>query len=393
MPVLPSEARLLILATRSADPANDRALADLVNSPVNWHAVGQLAEHEKLLPVLWNRLRVYAGVIPAETAALLSRQAAVTEFRMSLTETILREAVERLAAENIRVMLLKGAALATTVYPSFAARPMGDLDVLVAPDEAGRAWQCLRDAGWKIEVEGGEKFFEAHHHLVGLLDPKGLNIVLEIHRAMMAPTGPFLLDEAEVWREARPVSLGATRVWVPSDRHQLLHLCIHFAWQHELRGGMGRTVRDVATLLAAGEMDWAAFVDLANRTRAGTSAYWTLAMARTLGGAKVPLEALQRLRPRQLSPLTRALERAYIMSSLLGACPSLRMGQFLWRVGMRPGASGHGNSRPWHVNEVFKESFHMDQKPGIGARINPYRLGFSRWLRFVRTLGSPRPIV
>ncbi len=190
--------------------------------------------------------------------------------------------------QNIRVLLLKGAALATTVYPSFAARPMGDVDILVRPEEATRAWQLLVDSGWRPELSGGEQFFEGHHHLVGLVDPMGLNLVLEVHRRMLPSTGPFLLDETEVWRDARAVMLGSSEAWVPSDQHQLLHLCVHFAWSHMFIAGIGRTVRDVATLLERGEVDWDGFIALARRTRAASCAYWTLAMSRTLAEARVP---------------------------------------------------------------------------------------------------------
>ena len=154
-PVLPPEARLLLYATRAPSAEDDRAISELVALPLNWRVVGELAEREKLLPVLWSRLRNHTSGIPPAIAERIHAQAAVTEFRMAMTETVLQDVVRRLAAENIRVMLLKGAALATTVYPSFAARPMGDLDILVRPGEAQRAWQCLVDAGWTVELAAG----------------------------------------------------------------------------------------------------------------------------------------------------------------------------------------------------------------------------------------------
>jgi hypothetical protein len=308
MSVLPAEARLLFLATRPGVTSDDASLAELLRSPLDWMAVGQLAEREKLLPVLWSRLGEHAKSIPAPTAALLQRQAVVTEFRMALTESVLVQVVERLSTQGIQVMLLKGAALATTVYPSFAQRPMGDLDILVRPQHARRAWQCMKDAGWTLEPEfseGGD-FHELHHHLPPLVDPKGLKVVLEIHRAMLPGEAPCVLDPDDVWRDAREVRLGSTTVYVPSDVHQLIHLCVHFAWSHMLEGGLARTVRDVATLIAAHAMNWAEFVALAKRSKAGTCAYWTLALTRTLGGAVVPQDVMEALRPRQSRALTHA---------------------------------------------------------------------------------------
>jgi hypothetical protein len=391
-PLLPPEARLLLFSTRAPSLEDDRAISELVAGPMNWRLVGALAEREKLLPVLWNRLHGHTDAVPPDIADRIHAQAAVTEFRMAMTETVLHDVVKRLAAENIDVMLLKGAALATTVYPSFAARPMGDLDILVQPEQAQRAWQCLVDAGWTAEFAGGEEFYEGHHHLVGLTDPNGLHLVLEVHRAMLPIPGPFLLDESEVWRDARPVQLGSTTAWVPSDQHLLLHLCVHFGWSDMLFSGLGRTVRDVTALLEHGRIDWPGFIELARRTKASTCAYWTLRIARDLSGASVPETALAALRPRGQLGIAQAFERAQIASALTGACPSIGLMRVLWGAAIRPGASGHGKARPWQVGEGFAAAFQIGQV-GRAARVRAHLRGWARWLHFAGIVGIPRRIV
>ncbi len=392
MPVLPPEARLVVFATRPPSGEDGRALDALLREPLDWRRVGELAEREKLLPVLWNRLRTHATSLPTEEAERIRRQAAVIEFRMAVAETVLEAVLRRLAAARIRVMLLKGAALATTVYDSFAARPMGDLDILVPPEDVARAWQSMVEAGWRKEFEGGETFYEGHHHLAALVDPKGLGIILEIHRAILPPSGPFLFDETELWRDAAPVSLGSTEAWVPSRQHQLLHLCAHFAWSNMLSTGLGRTVRDVAALLEADGMDWDAFVALAQRTRAGTCAFWTLAMTRALAQAQVPTTVLERLRPRQPEALTNALHRALIASALLGACPSIRMRQWLWKAAIRPGQPGHKAALPWQVEAAFREAFPRGRRTSFGARTVAHVRAWAAWLRFASIFGVPKPI-
>jgi hypothetical protein len=263
----------------------------------------------------------------------------------------------------------------------------------VRPEEATRAWQLLVDSGWRPELSGGEQFFEGHHHLVGLVDPMGLNLVLEVHRAMLSSTGPFLLDETEVWRDARAVMLGSSEAWVPSDQHQLLHLCVHFAWSHMFIAGIGRTVRDVATLLERGEVDWDGFIALARRTRATSCAYWTLAMSRTLAEARVPDAVLKSLRPPGPMALADALERAQIMSALLGACPSIHLLRSMWSAAIRPGASGHGHARPWQVSEAFMGAFHVGHRAGRMARLRAHLRRWAAWLRFAGVVGIPRSIV
>jgi hypothetical protein len=389
MPLLPDEARLLFLASRPDAVCGETYFAALAASRPNWRAVGALAEREKLLPVLWSYMRQHSEFIPADVREAFRAQAAVTEFRMALTETALHGVVETLDREGIRVLLLKGAALATTVYGSFLKRPMGDFDILVAPADAERAWQLMRGAGWTLELEGGEQFYESHHHLPALVDPKGLKLVLEIHRAMLHPAGPFVLDEAELWREARPIRLGSTQAWVPSDRHQLLHLSVHFAWSN-MFGGIGRTVRDVATMLATGTIDWEQFSDLVIRARARTCAYWTLAITRTLSGTPVPADVMEALRPRQPQVVSRALERGYITTGLFGACPSVWMAKLLWSAGIQPKTSGHGNARPWQTDELFRRVFQLDRRRAVGERLSGQLRSGARWWRFAKALGAPQ---
>lgn len=392
MPVLPPEARLLLFATRVPSAEDDRAIDTLVAQPLRWRLVGELAEREKLLPVLWNRLRGHTGNVPEHIADRIHAQAAVTEFRMAMSEATLQRVVEQLAAEGVRVMLLKGAALATTVYPSFAARPMGDLDILVHPEQAQRAWQYLVDAGWTAELAGGDRFYAQHHHLVGLTDPHGLQLILEVHRSMLPTAAPFLLDEHELWREARPVPLGSATAWVPSDRHLLLHLCVHFGWSDMLFSGLGRTVRDTTTLLSHGTMDWPGFLDLARQAKASTCAYWTLRIARDLSGASVPDSALAALRPRGLFSRSGAIERSQVAAALTRACPSIGLMRVLWGAAIRPGASGHGEARPWQVGEGFAEAFEIKQV-GRLARVGAHLNMWGSWLRFAGIVGIPRRIL
>jgi len=392
MSILPSEARLLFLASRPDARCSETYLAALAASGPDWRLVGALAEREKLLPILWAYMREHAELVPEAVREAFRRQAVVTEFRMAATETTLHQVVRALAEQGIRVMLLKGAALATTVYGSFAKRPMGDLDILVAPEDALRAWDCIRARGWTLEYENGDEFYDAFHHLPALVDPSALKLVLEIHRSMMPRPGPFELDEHEVWREARPVQLGATEAWVPSTNHQLLHLSVHFAWSHMFRG-IGRTVRDVATLVAAGPVDWNAFADLALRARAATCAYWTMAITRTLTGTDVPAEVLARLRPRQPRMVTRILERAYVTTGLLGTCPSLRAANLAWSAGIQPKQSGHGSLRPWHAGELFQKVVSPVVKPSVSERVKGQLLRAGTWWRFARTVLSPDRIV
>lgn len=390
-PLLPIEAQLFFLAIRPPIAGDDALIDRLLRQPINWTLFAALAERERMVSVLWHRLRTMAANIPIEIRNRLDRRATVIDFRMTVTSALLDDLVRRLVAVGHPPMLLKGSALARSVYPSLIDRPMTDLDLLLPRATARAAWSILRKDGWPVEHEEADAFCETHHHLPPLIDPRGANVVLELHHSMMPVPGPFALDDDRIWSEARPLASGAL---MPSPVHLLLHLCVHFAWSDWLSYGIARTVRDVAALANADLVPWDAFVDCAHEARASTCAYWTLALARSLAGAEIPDDALARLRPRQPIVVSRALERAYIATAVLRLSPSVVLSQRLWSAGVRPVGSGHGAHRPWDATARFNAAFQRTAvQPKMLIRLRAQATQAGAWLRFARLVGDGRPMV
>jgi hypothetical protein len=385
--MLGAEVRLVLAACR---PDRRDSLAELASMPLDWKVVLEVAEAERAAPVLWARLREFDIAVPAEAARAFHNISMLQEFHTRQVEARLTDAVGTLVAAGIEVMLLKGAALATTIYPSFIARPMSDADLLVRGAHTEAAWRLLQDHGWiPSETPGLEGFYREHHHMPRLHDARS-GVPLEIHRALVAGDRPFALDAATLWKDARKSRLGAYAVLVPSPIHQLLHTAIHFAWSHALRKRAFGTFRDVDALLRARVVDLDALPDAARQARAASCCYWTLRLARSIGGADVPektLEALAPAVPRWLLPL---IERHYSTALFpwLNGCPSVALDRKIWEVGMRPARNGLGKARPWDRDEEFLEVFYAEER----AQNNMLRNQVARhrlWKRYVRALLSP----
>lgn len=384
MRLLPIEARLFLLSVKPRGDGDDERILRLLGQQVDWQSFARLAERERLVSVMWRRLRPIAGVVPSDVAIAFDRETALTEFKMAVTSAVLDRLVKRLAEAGIPPMLLKGAALARSVYPSFMQRPMNDLDLLVPSALAGTASALLRADGWTLECEEILPFHADFHHLPPLVDPSPAHVVLELHHTLAQVPGPFVFDESRAWRDARSVRSGSCDAWIPSDEQQLLHLCVHYAWSHSLDRGLARTVRDISTLLGCVMLDWDAFVSLAVGARASTCAYWTLALSKTLADATVPDAVLETLRPRQLAATTRALERAFIASALFELNPSRALGRWLWTAGMQPRRSKHGSHRPWDSTARFHEAIHSAERPSVATRLTGHAHRAGAWLRFAR---------
>lgn len=351
---LPPEARLhLAAALGDAGDAAFRAVLD-AGEPIDWDALLALTTRDRAHAAMWARAQGAEGV-PADARERLRRLSMVAAFRQGRLEGRLADALDVLAAEGVPVLLLKGAALAAGVYGSFAARPMADLDLLVPAHAAARAQHRLRADGWTPAADAGlDALYAGHHHLAPLVDAAGSGVVLEIHVQPLPRGHPFAFGAREMWRDAVPVRVAGHASLAPSAVHQVLHLCLHFAWGHALRSGAWRTLRDVRTLAERAAPDWAAFAALARTARAASCAYWTLRLARELMDAAVPPYVLDDLRPRGPEAVLARLRRHFAAALFAGAeCPSPWLAQRLWEMAIQPVSQGHGAARPWQRDADF----------------------------------------
>ena len=360
--LLSTEHRLLLML--SGDRTTDDHLIALIRSGVDWSALVALAERERASAELYRRLRHLLGIdVPEATLAALQRMAMVSDFEMLHLEQCLRETLEVLAAANARVMLLKGAALAYSVYGgAFARRPMSDIDLLVDESRAAEVQRQLMSGRWKrTSVPVGDDVYEEHHHLPPLRDARGSAVHLELHTALFARGHPFGLTPEFLWEHARPLASGtraaptATTAFLPALPHQLLHTCLHFAWSHAMKFGAWRTFRDVGATIATEQLDWDAFIRLARDSRAGTACYWTFRLAQVAADIDVPPEVATALKPPRPRAYLRGIERHYLLNLFPAsqACPSVQLDRALWDLGMLPGWSGHGEIRPWDQDADF----------------------------------------
>lgn len=358
-PLISPEAQVVLLT--AGGEKNDDALTELLKGELDWGYLARLATQQTAVPVLWRRLASLPEVsISAEARGSLQRMAMVAEFRQSFLEQRLHATLRVLSSAGVPVLLLKGAALGATVYPSFAARPMADLDLLVPREAARSAWVLLQEHGWRQTAgEERDEFYRGHHHLSPLEDVSGVGLDLEIHTDLLSEAHPFLIPLERIWEDARTVHVGGQPAYVPSTSDALLHLCVHFFWSHMARSGAWRAFRDLEMLTTRAAPDWDSFARTARAARATTSAYWTLRLARNLAGVRLPPYVLADLRPRQSEAILRRLEGHFTAGLLPSrvACPSVYLSRSLWSLAVQPRRSGHGASRPWQREAVARTTF------------------------------------
>ena len=212
--------------------------------------------------------------------------------------------LKALGSEGIEVVVLKGAALAETIYPSIAHRPMGDVDLLVRPQHLERAQRTLEVVGYRFvpEPEGQFKPFDTRFTgEMAFCQEEGIGALIELHWEIIIPEWyrrTTALKVEVLWERARPFELEGAAAWQLSPEDTLIHLCVHLA-AHAFHHPPA--YNDIAHLLRAeSPFPWDRFMERAADSRLRTPAYFALAAAQKLEDAPVPDEILTKLRPSSL---------------------------------------------------------------------------------------------
>jgi hypothetical protein len=246
--------RGMLAATR--DPLAAATLATGIGRALDGEALRQLIERERVGPLLHRALRGNAVLSP-ETCATLRDAYRATAMRNLLLLNALRSVLERLAADGIPTIVLKGAALAQPVYGSLALRPMSDLDILVRRRDIGRARAIAEDLGFRpaaLETHSGA--LAEYENALAFTKPDVVRIDLDVHWSLVdSPFYQRKLSMAWFWASARVQPLGGLSAATLGPEALLLHLCAHLMLHH--RGAGLLWWNDIAELLhAESALDW-----------------------------------------------------------------------------------------------------------------------------------------
>lgn len=386
----------LLLAAAPAEPDRERMAALLAEDP-DWDRLIALLIRERAALPFWRRVRPLTDEIESTARERIGRLAAASELRTGVLRKRLVESLETLDDAGVETVVLKGGALANTLYPDPGERAMGDIDLLVAPDRAEEARRALTAAGWRRDEEGyPEAAYRRHYHLPPLRDEGGSGAALEIHTGLLLPDHPFALDVEAVRRRAVTARVDGRPMRVPDPVDHLLYVCLHFAWVHMLRSGGWRTARDVAVLSGAEGFSWKAFADRVREVGAGPYAHWTLRLGDALAGVPSPAALRRATRPPLPVFLLDRLERHFAAELFVTepACPSVRLRQALWLLATRRAGGRPRGARPWSQTDDFRPppgSADTDGRPGapVWSRALRHLLHWDRWRDYlVRILGS-----
>lgn len=215
-----------------ADPAAIPALRlRLMKYGFSWQALTDLATQQDVLPPLVHALTERALLPPAPRAAEQCRDGHVTLrlqqyyrdhlARRDLLKTQLESVLGHLNRVGIVPLIIKGARYPLTPMAAWCeARTFRDIDLLLRPDDARRAFAELVAAGYRR----GQPYMADYHHLADLQHPSEPAPV-ELHTAALAVAGQSVMSTDFVWRNASKAADGRFLV-LPSE-WQAVHCLVH----------------------------------------------------------------------------------------------------------------------------------------------------------------------
>lgn len=273
-----------------------------------------------LLPLLYVAARRCNVEVEGEFAFHL-RAAYVREgMRSEAYRGILRKVLRILEDEGIDLTVLKGAALAGTVYDDWALRHCHDIDLLVHETEQASARRALQDAGMRQQYERspmprGGRF----------LHDSGLPI--ELHTDLFEH--PFYrCGAADMAGRRQMVDIDGILVRVLSPSAAVLHVCGHASYSGS-RSSL-RWATDAWSIAAkCADLDWDAFLWDTTRVKLALPLHVMFEYLATQLGAPIPRPVLQSLAHDAARAGPRAREA--VLFGVHGTHRQLRKATHEWR--------------------------------------------------------------
>ena len=302
--------RLLLLCLHHHLGTEERAkIEDLLHAGVDWQRLLAFGEYRNLFPLLYQRLKeLDSRLIPARALRELQRGYYLNMLRNEWLRAELQEVTIALHQEGVEVIVLKGGALAWTVYASPALRQMADLDLMVRREQVELMNGALKRLGFVLSsvtspyllafqqrFGGGVAWVRPDGRRTVCLDVQHHPIGIDWYRYATR------MDVESLWEKARPLAVEGVKALQLSVADTIIHLCLHPAVQHGYNWTLGGYVDiDRVVAHAGADFSWASFTERVEQFGVRTPVAYGLLTACRLLETPVPPDVLEELRPSTL---------------------------------------------------------------------------------------------
>jgi hypothetical protein len=304
-------------------------LRSLLKTGIDWPVFLDTAKAEGVAPLLYKNLREFESLLPPHALDGFSKAYYSTLSHNIYVFRKLGLLLQEARSRALRVIVTKGARLAESVYHDPGARPFGDVDLVVHPQDWPVLEGILSELGYERCLPPDRSPSSANRNLDWTFSPyyRLEKLLVEIHCTYLGLhiPAPF---EGKAWERSRTLELGGNSAGVFSAEDELCYLCLH-AQQHSYQRLIWLT--DIAEMASGGGVDWQAVRDICLSESIHAPVYYGLHLVRSLWPDAVAEEVLGRF-------LVRPFERKLL--------------EFMWPVGNIKSRTV-GPSFPYYTPTLF----------------------------------------
>ena len=244
---------LLKLASKSGEEGSFKEIESILwdSGQIDWDHLLECATRHKVISLCFHSLRPHLdrmideGSISEDCVLFMQQQCK----RAELLNAVALDQVTRIGwgfdEQRIKFVLLKGLTLAQTVYSWHTAlRRFGDIDILVAPEDARAATAVFNKLGYMQGTYDRERDTIIAFPKRMLEDTNRLHLhpfikkgclSVDVHTRLEVPSSPFELPTCDTLPRAEPLNLTPDlRVMGLSVEDGLMHLCINLSTEAQL---------------------------------------------------------------------------------------------------------------------------------------------------------------
>src|SRR5262249_41962182 len=133
-----------------------------VDATTDWSEVLGLARHHRVAGFIARAAVEYAIELPESVQRALRHFGVIQTGESLRMAAPLRRVCDRLRQSGVPTLVLKGPALARTLYPTVALRPYADLDIVVQDRDEETAISVLLSVGYRELIDAPERGRRLH---------------------------------------------------------------------------------------------------------------------------------------------------------------------------------------------------------------------------------------
>lgn len=286
---------LVLCTTATISPGRKERITQILSGTVDWQYLVEIAEFHNVAPMVSHNL-INLGFSNLVSQPCLERLRHIYRNTLFCNVVISDELKKVLAAfsqRGIATIALKGVILAEQLYANPGLRHVGDMDILVKPEELSLARSILTELGYRQMAP--KHLWDHPFHEVPYYKPVQFPFFIELHWNLDDPKLVTIPNQI-IWQRARilPEQDKTTLVLSPEDT--LLFLSNNLTKQdYQLL----RSLADITETLKKYNdvLDWDYIIASARSWEIAYSVYYSLRWAQALLEAPVPVSLLEALKP------------------------------------------------------------------------------------------------